>query len=73
MNTKGTKHHVYTAAEFKQIARGEYLPDIDKRSQRYALERHLARTALNIEKGKRRKEPEMPEYKDYVYSKGEWV
>lgn len=69
----GTKIHKYTAEEFARISRGDYLPGIDKRSQRYALERHDARLAQGREKFKHVKEPELPVWHGYEYSTGEWV
>ena len=73
MHKKGTKMHKYTEEDFARIRRGEFLPGIDRRSQRYALERYLERKATDREKGKRTKEPEMPVWHGYEYSTGEWV
>ena len=70
---KGTKIHNYTAEEFARIRRGDYLPGIDRRSQRYALERYEARLAQGREKFKHVKEPELPVWHGYEYSTGEWV
>lgn len=69
----GTKIHKYTEEEFSRIRRGDYLPGIDRRSQRYALERYQARLATGRRNGRREKEPELPVWHGYEYSTGEWV
>lgn len=69
----GTRIHNYTAEEFARIRRGDYLPGIDRRSQRYALERYEARLAQGREKFKHVKEPELPVWHGYEFSTGEWV
>ena len=73
MHAKGTICHKYTDADFERISRGDFLPGISRRSQRFALERHIARLQLGQERGKRHKEPEMPVFKGYEFSTGEWV
>ena len=70
---KGTICHRYTPEEFSRIKAGDFLPGIDRRSQVYALQRYEARIALGREKGKRTKEPELPEWHGYEFPKGKWV
>lgn len=69
----GTRIHKYTPEEFSRISKGDYLPGIDRRSQRYALERYQARLATGRMKGRHEKEPELPAWHCYEYSTGEWV
>lgn len=73
MRRKGSKAHNYTEADYARIAKGDFLPGIDRRSQKYALQRYLDRKALDLEKGKRHKEPELPEWHGYEFSTGKWV
>ena len=70
---KGTKCHKYTPEEFRLIKAGKFRPGIHTRSQVYALERYEARLALGREKGRRVKEPELPDWHGYEFSTGEWV
>lgn len=71
MTTKpGQKMHKYTPDEFRRIARGDFLPGIDRRAQMGAYERFRKRQEMGA---RQNREPILNFSTDYEFSKGKWV